>query len=45
MNSYETTCLVFFGRRAFFIFRLEDLNAEAVHLAKSINKHFEESRV
>ena len=45
MNSYETTCLVFFGRRAFFIFRLEDLNAEAVQLAARIKKNFEEMGV
>ena len=42
MNSYETTCFAFCGRRTLFIFRLEDLNAEAVQLAATIKKNFEE---
>ncbi len=42
MNNRETACFALCARGACIIFGEEDLNAEAVQLAATIKKNFEE---
>ena len=42
MNNCETACFAICARGACIIFGLNDLNAEAVQLAVTIRKNFEE---